>query len=198
MATRKKQEPTEQGVLRTLYLSETLDHALQTLCFRRSQTRSEWIGDAVLAAAGRQKLPTSRHSQPVDPSAPEAVLDEKVIEAGLQAVRSLILLGDGSNEEAARENEALSDRLTVLAILEECAPEALSFDRWSNRTISAARLEAGDAQGAMTQKELIGALLAKISSLRSDLDDAVGFAVQAGSWARQRHPDTARRIEEGL
>jgi hypothetical protein len=50
----------------------------------------------------------------------------------------------------------------------------------------------------MTQKELIASLLTKIAALRDDLDDAVGFAVQAGTWARERHPDAAGRIEEGL
>lgn len=194
----KKKQPEERQVLRSVFLSDTMDNALKKLCFRRSQSRSEWFQDAVRAAHDRLSPHFLIGARTTTKAEPEDVLDEGIIDAGLQAMRSVVGSGADANEGAGKEYALLSERLTVMAILKECAPETLAYDRWADKTISAARQEAGDTNGEMTQKELIASLLTKIATLRDDLDDAVGFAVQAGTWARERHPDAARRIEEGL
>lgn len=190
MATKKQTEPMR---LKSLYLPESLDPVLRTLCFWRSQTPSEWMVDAIRAAEASSG-PT-RFRVTADRSAPAVAdthADEAVISAGVAAMRAAPKPVANSDDDGLGD-AAVADRLAVVAVLKECAPETLSSDAWSERTISAARTEVGDEEGRMTQKDLLAALLKKIEGLRAELDDAVGFAVRAGEWAASRHPEAATR-----
>lgn len=189
MAT--KREPMR---LKSLYLPESLDPVLRKLCFWRSQTPSEWMVDAIRAAEASSG-PT-RFRITADRSAPAVAdthADEEIISAGVAAMRGALKPAENSAVDDGLDDADTADRLAVVAVLKECAPETLSSDAWSERTISAARTEVGDEEGRMTQKDLLAALLKKIEGLRAELDDAVGFAVRAGEWAASRHPEAATR-----
>lgn len=165
-----------------MYLSPQDDALLRNLAFRGSRSRGDLIGEFV-----SRGIATSVTNHGKD-----------AVERGVEAMRDVVVAGEGATPEQERETELSFDRAVVRAVLLACAPKVLlSADSATDEAFVTGRAIVGGRTGKMDAGDLISALIDKIEGLESDLDNAVETAYDRGAeeWAKANYPARYLRLK---
>lgn len=168
-------------VLRSVFLPRKIDDILRNMSFRKAARRGDFILELISEGLARR-----RDQEGLD-----------IIEIGVQAMREIVVSGEGATPEQARETELEFDRSIVRAVLLACAPKVLmSKDTVAEEAFITGRAIVGDRTNNLDASQLIKALVDKIEGLESDLDDAVEAAFVRGAeeWTKTNYPDRYLRL----